>query len=565
MPKPKQAAKPKKKGGSSKTLEPESEIDFLEAADEQEKGGGKWKAGDAVKATRFFMRAIDAYNAGLQRYPNSFDLAYNKAHLQYELCQDPRIAPQLGPRLDVLRETLNAHRYALRLNEENADILFNTAQVLTSISEEIEGSGDASQKSDAVQLLREAMELFNACLSRQEMQYYEREAELADAQDQLAHAPVMGESEPNQESMDAASTSSEPAGQWATVEEPITGSTLLETSLAQLSCLSSLVSLSVPAESRTLASLTEMGTSLVRTKIPSYLSLIPTKSSEAPEAPTVAVLSISSNASASFKSSKKNGKPRNPRIEGQREAALDVASFQTSVAEAEYRSNVSSIEEYSTRVREAFDAISKAPFSGESPAYADNGLFQINVAAACADALDDFAAAVIQKEGSNALPIVATTVDLSVSVIDPVVPEDPIASTWTADDEEGLPFFKRARVLGLRGDIELRRSYGSFLSQSESSSDISKVQKYYAAALMSAKRAKELKEVDEDGADAEELIQENSIKGLFIEALLSGTSAAHFSKARGAISHDIVQEVMDDLVQRYLITQEMADAVLNSS
>jgi hypothetical protein len=58
--------------------EPQSENDFLEAADELEQGAGKWRAGDAAKASRFFNRAIDAYNAGLQRYPNSFDLAYNK-------------------------------------------------------------------------------------------------------------------------------------------------------------------------------------------------------------------------------------------------------------------------------------------------------------------------------------------------------------------------------------------------------------------------------------------------------------------------------------------------------
>lgn len=58
--------------------EPETENDFLEAADEFEQAGGKWRAGDAAKATRFFKRAVDTYNAGLQRYQGSFDLAYNK-------------------------------------------------------------------------------------------------------------------------------------------------------------------------------------------------------------------------------------------------------------------------------------------------------------------------------------------------------------------------------------------------------------------------------------------------------------------------------------------------------
>jgi hypothetical protein len=43
-----------------------------------EEGGEKWRAGDAVKSMRFFMRAIEMYDNGLKRYPTSFDLAYNK-------------------------------------------------------------------------------------------------------------------------------------------------------------------------------------------------------------------------------------------------------------------------------------------------------------------------------------------------------------------------------------------------------------------------------------------------------------------------------------------------------
>jgi hypothetical protein len=45
---------------------------------EQEEGGEKWRAGDVVKAMRFFMRAIEIYDNGLAKHPNSFDLTYNK-------------------------------------------------------------------------------------------------------------------------------------------------------------------------------------------------------------------------------------------------------------------------------------------------------------------------------------------------------------------------------------------------------------------------------------------------------------------------------------------------------
>lgn len=68
---------PKPKG-KQRPQEPQSENDFLSAADDLEQAAGKWRAGDAAKATRFFNRAIDTYNEGLKRYPQSFDLAYNK-------------------------------------------------------------------------------------------------------------------------------------------------------------------------------------------------------------------------------------------------------------------------------------------------------------------------------------------------------------------------------------------------------------------------------------------------------------------------------------------------------
>lgn len=68
-------SKPK---GKAKVQELQSENDFLEAADDFEQAAGKWRAGDAAKASRFFNRAIDTYSEGLKRYPRSFDLAYNK-------------------------------------------------------------------------------------------------------------------------------------------------------------------------------------------------------------------------------------------------------------------------------------------------------------------------------------------------------------------------------------------------------------------------------------------------------------------------------------------------------
>ncbi|KAL8672449.1 MAG: hypothetical protein Q9168_003096 [Polycauliona sp. 1 TL-2023] len=35
-------------------------------------------AGDAQKSARFFLRALEDYDNGLQKFPDSFDLAYNR-------------------------------------------------------------------------------------------------------------------------------------------------------------------------------------------------------------------------------------------------------------------------------------------------------------------------------------------------------------------------------------------------------------------------------------------------------------------------------------------------------
>lgn len=45
---------------------------------EHEEAGEKWRAGDAAKSLRFFMRAMASYDEGLARFPTAFDLAYNK-------------------------------------------------------------------------------------------------------------------------------------------------------------------------------------------------------------------------------------------------------------------------------------------------------------------------------------------------------------------------------------------------------------------------------------------------------------------------------------------------------
>lgn len=68
---------PKKKKSSKTPAALETADDYLAAGIEYEEAGEKHRAGDAVKSARAFLRAVQTYSQGLDRFPNNFDLAYN--------------------------------------------------------------------------------------------------------------------------------------------------------------------------------------------------------------------------------------------------------------------------------------------------------------------------------------------------------------------------------------------------------------------------------------------------------------------------------------------------------
>ncbi|QSZ35581.1 hypothetical protein DSL72_008451 [Monilinia vaccinii-corymbosi] len=235
-------------------------VDFEEAAE-------KWRGGDAVKSTRFFMRAVDSYEEALKKFPNSFDLAYNKARVLYELTQYPKLAAQVpGTLLDLLITALEASRYALGLNQDNADILFNTAQVLTSIAEVTSETRDIGND-DNLALLEEAIELFQRCLTLQEYQYTQSQA-------QAGFVPT-SESDPDSEEGGAplSDANSQPPqdDRWATIIEPVTLDTLLDTLIAQLQTLTLLCGLVNVDAGRGLPWIEEYSSPLIGQKLPNYL------------------------------------------------------------------------------------------------------------------------------------------------------------------------------------------------------------------------------------------------------------------------------------------------------
>ena len=203
-----------------------------------EEAGEKWRAGDPTKALRFFVKAVNQYDAGLRIFPTSFDLAYNKARLQYEITQQPRLFRQLPDTLiDLLKAARESHIVAYQLNSSDADNMFNLGQVCTSLAEAMLDVRDLTEEhaKDASQLLQQALETLEACLRIQEKQIQEAEA--------LSHTPASKDDGTSSIIDDTDPADAEVSEVWASVVEPLTTQDLFETCLARIEAVKGLCEL----------------------------------------------------------------------------------------------------------------------------------------------------------------------------------------------------------------------------------------------------------------------------------------------------------------------------------
>lgn len=208
---------------------------------------GKHRGGDPLKSLRFARKALDLYTQGLSKYPRNFDLAYNKARLELEIATHPSLVKALDvPVTNVLQQALASHRYAVSLDPDNADTLFNTAQVLTTIAEYI-AKDDATPDTAALPYLEEALERQNRCLDIQHTKF---------ADSQNIHEAAVNQNmddddddiqdEDGGAKLDANTTSvyeeqtQEQQEQWFSIIEPVTANTLVDTVLSQLGTLTTL-------------------------------------------------------------------------------------------------------------------------------------------------------------------------------------------------------------------------------------------------------------------------------------------------------------------------------------
>ncbi|KAL5327071.1 hypothetical protein ACEPPN_004762 [Leptodophora sp. 'Broadleaf-Isolate-01'] len=285
MPKQKQFTKMPKKKSKHVQAAPETADEYLAAGVDFEEAGEKWRGGDAAKSTRFFIRAIDCYDEALKKFPNSFDLAYNKARVQYELTQHPKLLQQLpGSLLDLLQTALTSSKYALSLNGENADALFNTAQILTSLAEKL---AESSTDGSTLHLVEEALRLFQLCLEVQEKQAQESaaQAQLAESmmsdngtESSVQSVLSVGDSEEGGVSLSGESAmdvddGKEPAQdeRWASIVEPVDNDVLLDTVLAQLETLAQLCGLMLNVSEQAIGWVEGYAKDLINIKLDTYV------------------------------------------------------------------------------------------------------------------------------------------------------------------------------------------------------------------------------------------------------------------------------------------------------
>jgi hypothetical protein len=462
-PKRKDFLKPKPKG-KLKAPEPQTENDFLEAADEHEQAAGKWRAGDAAKATRFFKRAIDTYNEGLKRHPQSFDLAYNKsvfrimdvklrltllrANLEYSLTEDERILPHLGSRTALLEETLNSHRHAIQLNSTNTDILFNTAQVLTSLAEAgLEDGTQQAAKTPARDLLEEAVDIFTGCLQTQQQEYEQMQAEIAKAQASGEYQEAWEGDRPQpteakeQDDADTDSASDGP-GEYATIEEPVTPVTLLETCTAQLGALITLLGLYTPEDLPSIEKKAQDGLLTATETIPALISIVDASPEldDEDEQETGPTLSIGQSTA-----------PTEEETSPKEDAVLAAANFQASIAEAMYRSGRSTSTQYAQQIEQTFATLLK-----ESQGTDKTGLAYVNIRSSYADALIDLSSSIADSlQYDPTSPTFAGDLEIQWTALSQA--QKTLTELSTAPLSSMLSASRLADIFIARGDTELFR------------------------------------------------------------------------------------------------------------
>jgi hypothetical protein len=365
-----------------------------------------------------------------------------RANLEYSITEDERILAHFGNRTTLLEETLNSHRHATSLNPSNTDILFNTAQVLTSLAE---AGMEAGTPDVARDLLEEAVDIFTRCLDKQQNEYQQMQAEIAKAQASGEYQEAWSGDRPqpaeSEQDMEAASASSEAGGDWATVEEPLTPENILETCTAQLGALTTLLGLYSSEDLASIEKKAQDGLDTASGKIPALVSIIDASpQSEVEDEPKAGpTLSLGSSAETEASTTPKD------------DAVLAAANFQASLAEAMFRSGRTMTSQYAQAVEETFAGLIK-----QSERTNNSDLAAANIKSAYADALIDLASSL--SDSIQYVPSAPTFIsDLEIQWVALSQAQKSLTELSAAPYASLLSAARLADIYLARGDAELFR------------------------------------------------------------------------------------------------------------
>jgi hypothetical protein len=344
---------------------------------------------------------------------------------------------------------LNSHRFAISLNPTNTDILFNAAQVLTSLAEaSLESGTQETNKGSARALLEEAVDIFSRCLEKQQREYEQMQAEIAKAKasGEYQEAWEGGVSSDNNQAVreqetEAASSSPETPGDWATVEEPLTPEAILETCTAQLGALTTLLGLYDPSDLANIEKKAHDGSDTATAKIPTLIKLMDsnpsTRAQDEPKAgPT---LSIGATAVEEVTTTAKD------------DAILAIANFQTTIAEVTYRNGRSDSAQYAQNVEQIFSKLNSS-----TKGIASSELADANIRSSYSDALIDLASAL--ADGTQYSPSSPTfSTDTMIQWTALTQAQTFLTQLASAPYTSVLSASRLADVFLARGDIDLFR------------------------------------------------------------------------------------------------------------
>lgn len=391
---------------------------------------------------------------------------------------------------------------------------------MSSLAESIAGSTEALPFSEIdgipiqgepQSLLEAAIRLFEQCLSRQEIQYAESAKQETSFSQEDDGGVLLDQTSAGPATPTASTSEETPEEQWASIVEPVTAQTLLDTICALLETLSTTCSILAPSNPSVLTTTSTIADNLLSSKLPLYL--------EDTAAATHA------------------------------EVWLTIAHFRTSHLEASYRTNLIDISTYISTLTSIYANTSFAPSTlPQTSAYLTSH----------ADALIAFNGALSDT--------ITTTSDASISSARWTALTQALTlltSASKAPDATNVPEIHIGR-----GDVELLRLQTTFASApglSESLANdktratlLKNAETYYRGAINVARASVMYSQAPVVGVAR--------VKRAVVEGLMGGEAGTLRELLRGpdAVGVEMVKEVVGDMEEEGLLTGEQTMLVLRA-